>query len=346
VSVSTAIVEYRLDEWAPDERDALAALLRGAAVPATWQATSLTVPDTYRAHVDRSIAMLAPPPVSVERGAPAGWYVDPLGQESWRWWDGHRWLANGATDAVRERPWVPARSDHDHGIRGGVVAFFGWIAAIALGYGFSLIAVALGLDEDSLLVLCIGQAGLWAGMFGTCLLVARRNGSGKLRDLGLMRLRGQDWGAGAVVAVVARVVCAAVALVFILIFPLHSFRRTTNAPTNGIQPSVGAAIVLVLIVCIGAPFFEELFFRGVVQSVLTRRWGARVAIVTQALAFALVHYRIGMTLALSVTTWGQIAVAGFFLGVLRWRYERLGPGMVAHGLFNAFAMAVLLATWL
>ena len=145
---------------------------------------------------------------------------------------------------------------------------------------------------------------------------------------------------------VARVVCAVVALVAILIFPLHSFERTTNAPTHGIQPSVGAAIVLVLIVCVGAPFFEELFFRGVVQSVLTRRWGARVAIVTQALAFALVHYRYGMTLALSVTTWGQIAVAGFFLGVLRWRYQRLGPGMVAHGLFNAFAMAVLLATWL
>ena len=58
------------------------------------------------------------------------------------------------------------------------------------------------------------------------------------------------------------------------------------------------------------------------------------------------HYRIGMSLALTLATWGQIAVAGFFLGVLRWRYERLGPGMIAHGLFNVLAIAVLLARWL
>jgi uncharacterized protein len=105
-------------------------------------------------------------------------------------------------------------------------------------------------------------------------------------------------------------------------------------------------VVVAAIVCVGAPFFEELFFRGVVLGVLTRRWGARVAIVVQAGMFALVHYRYGMTLALTVTTWSQIAVAGLFLGVLKWRYERLGPGMVAHGLFNALAIVVLLANWL
>jgi membrane protease YdiL (CAAX protease family) len=346
MSVSPTVVEYRLDEWAHDSRLDLASLLRTAAVPHEWRGASLLVPDAYRAQVDRSIAVLAPPPVSLERGAPAGWYVDPLGQESWRWWDGHRWLANGATEAVRERPWAPAASDHDHGIRGGVLAFFGFLAAIALDLAFSAVARALGVDKNSLLLLCIGEAGLWIGMFGTCVIVARRNGSPGFRGLGLMRLRGQDWGAGAVTAVVARVVCAVIAVLCILIFPLHSFQRTTNAPTHGIQPSVGAAIVLVLIVCVGAPFFEELFFRGVVLGVLTRRWGARVAIVVQALAFALVHYQRGMTLALATATWGQIAVAGFFLGVLKWRYERLGPGMVAHGLFNAVVIAVVVARWL
>jgi membrane protease YdiL (CAAX protease family) len=343
--MSSTMVEYRLDEWAPDDRTALAALLDGAAVPSTWRDTSLLVPDAYRSQVDRSIAMLVPPPVSLEPGAPPGWYIDPLGWESWRWWDGHRWLANGAAAAARTRPWVPTTTDHEHAVRGGVLALVGWIAAIALGYGLATLAIALGADEDSLLVLCIGQAGLWAGMFGTCLLVTRRNGIG-LRELGLAGLRGRDWGPGALTALVARVMCTVVALVFVLIFGLESFRKTTNGPTTGIHPSVTAAIVLVLIVCVGAPFFEELFFRGVVQGALTRRWGARIAIVAQAFAFALVHYRIGMTLALTLATWGQIAVAGFFLGVLRWRYERLGPGMIAHGLFNVLAMLVLLASWL
>jgi len=345
MSFSATVVEYRLDEWADDAREALASLLRTSAVPHEWRGAALLVPEGFRATVDGCIAVLEPPPVSVERSAEPGWYIDPLGRQSWRWWDGHRWLADGAPGAVRTRPWVPAATDRDHAVRGGVLAFVGWIVSIALGYGLATLAIALGADEDSLLVMCIGQAGLWAGMFGTCVIVARRNRIG-LRGLGLSRLRGRDWGAGALTAFVARVACAVVALVLVLIFPLDSFRKTTNAPTHGIEPSITAAIVLVLIVCVGAPFFEELFFRGVVQGALTRRWGARIAIVTQAFAFALVHYRIGMTLPLTLATWGQIAVAGFFLGVLRWRYERLGPGMIAHGLFNVLAMAVLLANWL
>jgi membrane protease YdiL (CAAX protease family) len=101
--------------------------------------------------------------------------------------------------------------------------------------------------------------------------------------------------------------------------------------------------VFTLIVVVGAPFFEELFFRGLVQGALTRRYGARVAIAAQAVAFGLVHYRVGMSLALFVTTWVTIGATGFLLGVLRWHYDRLGPGMVAHACFNAVAVAIIIA---
>jgi membrane protease YdiL (CAAX protease family) len=345
--VSTAaIVEYRLDAWSSDQRAALASLLDAAAVPYRWEAASVITAADHREDVDRSVARLEPPPVAVGSGIPAGWYVDPIGAQPWRWWDGARWSGDAVPGVAEvERPWVPAAGDHAHGVRGGIVALGGFLLAIGLGLGFSLLAVALGADDSSLVVLCAGQAGLWAGMFGACLLVARRNHC-RLRDLGLSGLRRSDWAVGAVTSVVMRVTAAVVALVCVLLFGLDSFRRTTNGPTDGIHPSLLAAVAIVSIVCVGAPFFEELFFRGVVQGVLTRRWGARVAIVTQALMFALVHYRVGMSLALTVVTWGQIAVAGFFLGALKWRYERLGPGMVAHGCFNALAMIVLLATWL
>lgn len=346
MSISPAIVEYRLAAWSDGARRALGELLVSADVPFGWEGTSLVAADDRRADVDLAIGLLEPPPVTVEHGPPAGWYVDPLGRRPWRWWDGHRWLGDTPPAAVteRERPWAPVADDHEHGVRGGVVAFVGFLASIGLGLGCSKLAIELGANESSLAALCAGQAGLWAAMFGACVLVARRNGCG-LRGLGLARFRGIDWGAGAVTSMVMRVTAAVVALVCILAFGLDSFRRTTNAPTDGIRPSLVAAVVIVAIVCVGAPFFEELFFRGVVQGVLIRRWGARSAIVVQALMFALVHYRIGMTLALTITTWGQIAVAGFFLGALKWRYERLGPGMVAHGLFNALAMVALLATW-
>jgi membrane protease YdiL (CAAX protease family) len=346
MSISPTVVEYRLAEWPEHARDALRVQLGAARVPYEWQGTSVLVADDRREQIDAAIARLEPPPVLVGPGPRAGWYVDPLGQQSWRWWDGHRWLRDaGGGVAVRERAWAPAPDDHAHGVRGGVVAFVGFLVSIGLGLGCALAATAFGASTGSLVTTCVGQAGLWTGMFGTCLVVARRNGGG-LRGLGLAGVRAIDWGAGAVTSTVMRVTAAVVALVLILVFGLESFRKTTNAPTEGITPSVLAAIVVVAIVCVGAPFFEELFFRGVVQGVLVRRRGARVAIVVQACMFALVHYRVGMTLALTLTTWGQIAVAGFFLGVLRWRYERLGPGMVAHGLFNALAMVVLLATWL
>ena len=104
------------------------------------------------------------------------------------------------------------------------------------------------------------------------------------------------------------------------------------------------AIVLIVVVVFGAPFFEELFFRGLVQGVLTRRYGGRVAILTQAVAFGLVHYQIGMTRGQVILTFAMIMPVGFLLGCLRWRYQRLGPGMVAHAVFNAIAVAIALAT--
>lgn len=345
MSVSPTLVEYRLEAWPPAARESLESLLTAAAVPVEWRASSLLVPTEHRAAVRRSIALLdPPPPVPVDDRAPPGWYVDPLGQQSWRWWDGHQWLADGAPGVVVDRPWVPEREDHEHAIRGGLLALLGFVAGIALSLGLSLTAVALGADEDSLVAICAGQAGLWSGLTGACLIAVHRSGSGSLRDLGLVRLRRQDFGVGAVAAIVMRVVCALVALVCILIFPIDSIRNT-NSATTGVAPSVLAAIVIGLIVCIGAPFFEELFFRGLVQGVLTRRWGARIAIIAQAIGFALVHYRVGMTAELTLTTWAQIVVAGLVLGCLRWRYERLGPGMVAHGIFNAIAIAIVFSTW-
>ena len=102
--------------------------------------------------------------------------------------------------------------------------------------------------------------------------------------------------------------------------------------------------VLVLILVVGAPFFEELFFRGLVQGSLTARFGSRRAIWMQALVFALIHYQVGMNLPQFLITFTSIAAVGLVLGVLRWHYERLGPGMVAHALFNAVVVVVIFAT--
>jgi len=124
-------------------------------------------------------------------------------------------------------------------------------------------------------------------------------------------------------------------------FPHQSLRRATTF-SRSLDAGVIAAVAIVLIVVIGAPFFEELYFRGLVQSVMTRRWNARAAIFAQAGCFALVHYQLGMTWAQVAVTFATIAATGLALGALRWRYQRLDPGMVAHAIFNAQAVLLLL----
>jgi membrane protease YdiL (CAAX protease family) len=352
-SLSAAVVEYRLTAWPPDARAALDALVRGACVDARWEGASLFVPVERRADVDQLIASLnaippSPPPSpapAAPRAAPAGWYPDPWRAGPWRWWDGTDWgnLAPTA-DAIAERPWFPRRNDREHGIRGGGLVLAGFFGGEALGLGIALGLVALGVSRHSLIVLCAGQAGLWTGLFGACVLAVRRHGTGSLRDLGLSRITPRDAGIGALASLVGRVGTALIAAALYLLFFRGKSITNNTSLTAVTHPSVATKIVIGLIVVVGAPFFEELFFRGLVQGVLTRRWGAQVALFTQAVGFALVHYQIGMSLAQAVLVWAEIGAFGFLLGCLRWRYERLAPGMVAHALFNALAVAVLFAT--
>jgi membrane protease YdiL (CAAX protease family) len=48
-----------------------------------------------------------------------------------------------------------------------------------------------------------------------------------------------------------------------------------------------------------------------------------------------------MSAGQALMTVSSIATVGFMLGCLRWHYDRLGPGMLTHSLFNAVAAVVL-----
>src|SRR4249920_2329966 len=91
-------------------------------------------------------------------------------------------------------------------------------------------------------------------------------------------------------------------------------------------------VVIVFIAVIGAPFVEELFFRGLVMSGLVSRWGAAIGIISQAVLFGVVH--LGPTDARgNLGVFLLIAPLGAMLGVLRYGYKRLGPGMFTHAFY-------------
>jgi membrane protease YdiL (CAAX protease family) len=309
--------------------------LTQAGVPHQWQGARCLVPNDRREVADRVIASIR----GVVLPAP-GWYPDPWGASPARWWNGHQWTGFVAEAPPPERSWIPPRDNHEQALRGGVIAFFGFVAAVVTSSLAALAVELFGGSIHSLGALCAGQAALWLCLFGACKLAVRRHGNGSLRELGLAGLTGRQVGAGLLVGLIARFGAGALAVAIAQLFPEEQLRNTAE-PVLRLQDNVLSVIVLTLILVLGAPFFEELFFRGLVQGAFTNRFGARVALFGQAVCFGLVHYRVGMTAAQAVITVVTIGVTGLALGATRWHYEKLGPGMVAHAFFNAVVVVVV-----
>jgi membrane protease YdiL (CAAX protease family) len=346
--------EYRLDHWPDDARRALDARLTRSLIPHEWRATSVFVPRTWREQVDlllgslsvtgaspQVVGHLAPSvPPTPAPGPPPGWYPDPWAQSPARWWDGREWTGYVATAPPAERSWIPPRGSHEGAMRGGLIAIAGVVGAVVLSVLGALAVLPFGGSLHSLEALCLSQAGLWLALFVACRVAVVRHGSGSLRDLGLVRLSWRQVGLGSLVGVITRFVAGALAVAIAELFPGDQWKNTA-APGTTIDRNALSITVIVLILVVGAPFFEELFFRGLVQGAFTSRIGARAAMFAQAACFGLVHYRAGMNLAQFTITIVTIAVVGGVLGSLRWHAEKLGPGMVAHGVFNAIAALVL-----
>jgi membrane protease YdiL (CAAX protease family) len=109
----------------------------------------------------------------------------------------------------------------------------------------------------------------------------------------------------------------------------HNARQLTDA-AHGL-----GLVVLVLVLVVGAPIVEEIFFRGLVMRSLARRIGAAWAVPVQALVFAGAH--------LEGIEFPALLLFGLVAGVLARRTGRLGPSIAAHMGFNAFTVFALVA---
>jgi membrane protease YdiL (CAAX protease family) len=175
----------------------------------------------------------------------------------------------------------------------------------------------------------VGYVGLWGGFGGAAWLVTRTG-----RRLGLA-FRPSD------VRYVLLGICLQLALA-VAYLPVNN--QSLSKPEhlllgNGTGWSIVAPAVLVVL---GAPLFEELFFRGVLLrsllSVCATGWrmaGVACAVVVDGTLFGLAH--------LGTDEWIQLpglASVGVVLAVLAVRTRRLGPSIVTHASFNALAVYV------
>jgi membrane protease YdiL (CAAX protease family) len=141
--------------------------------------------------------------------------------------------------------------------------------------------------------------------------------------------RPTSWVAAVVIAVGIGIGMAA--LTGLLDPLLHPGREQGVTPAFWRPDHAAEYVANGVVVCIVAPFVEELTFRGLGYSLLVR-FGKWTAIVLVGIAFALAH---GL-----VQAFPFLFALGAGLAYLRSRVNSVVPGMIVHGLFNAVALAV------
>jgi membrane protease YdiL (CAAX protease family) len=117
---------------------------------------------------------------------------------------------------------------------------------------------------------------------------------------------------------------------------LHPGREQGLTPDHWDSSRAAPFFANAALICLLAPFVEEITFRGVGFGLLAARFGPEPAIVGSAVLFGLAH---GLVEALPL-------LVAFGIG-LAWLRERQGstiPGMILHGTFNAIALAASLLT--
>ena len=216
------------------------------------------------------------------------------------------------------------------------------IVTFVIGFFTAQVVVAIvvgaGVDIDSMTVTVTGLVALWAGLLGGMVWVTRRKGSGSFAaDFGLRFEDRRDL-VGMAYGLVTQLV-----VIPTLYLPLAWFIKDlgdrVEAPARNLSDQAGAdagLVLLAVLVIVGAPIVEELFYRGFLLRSIERRYGTRVGIGASATLFALAHFE--------AIQFPALLVFGLVLGYLAVRYNRLGPGIFAHAAFNAVTMAILIAT--
>jgi membrane protease YdiL (CAAX protease family) len=113
------------------------------------------------------------------------------------------------------------------------------------------------------------------------------------------------------------------------------------------QPSALRTVVIVFVPYLFFGFYQEVVYRGMLQSELVRRWGAIIGILASNIlyTFGPLHwYYFSSRVSLAVPMFASIFAIGLFFGVLFRRSGNLWIVAVIHGIGNAYIVGSLGST--
>jgi uncharacterized protein len=183
--------------------------------------------------------------------------------------------------------------------------------------------------------LALLQIPLWAGYLGVAVLATRVKGTGIVRDLGV----GSTWldaPLGLLIGVVAQII-----VLPLLYLPILELTGRTgddlSAPARELADRAGDLpewILFAVIVGLGAPLVEELFYRGLfLRSLQKRGMSSGAAVLLSSAVFAAVHFQ--------ALQFAGLFVYGLIAGALTAWTKRLGLAIWSHVGFNLTTVFVL-----
>lgn len=288
--------------------------------------------------------MLNEPVMNTTQQQP-GWYADPSGRFRFRWWDGSDWGSYGANETVEYDPLPHSfrSADADEkapALKGLPAAFAGYFLGLAFAAAIHATLRAHDYPGGPTVDFLAGQSGLWLGLIGAMFYVSRGRGTGSIFKDFDFRFRKIDIGVGFAGGFGARILAFTVVSILIPLIPQSSGNATERDLYDRVANGWSAWAALFLVVVIGAPLIEELFFRGLMQPRLMSATNEAVGLGATAVLFGCAHLTNWQGLSASIVYASTIAATGLVLGLMRHQSGRLGTSIWAHAFFNLQAVLV------
>ena len=220
------------------------------------------------------------------------------------------------------------------------VAVLTWVAAFVVGQVLSLSVLAISGEDDidavPIPTLFVAVAATWVAYLVGLWYASHRAGTGNVVEDYRLRFRPVDLVGLPIGALTQLVVVPLVYLPLSKIWPsTFSEDQLSETAEDLVDRASGATMVLlVLMVCVGAPIVEELVYRGLLQTSFAARFDHIVAWLVATTWFTVIHFR--------PVEYPGLFTFGLVAGGCLLVTGRLGTPIVAHVAFNVTGLLTAL----